>query len=40
MFYNRGNDRPGLIRNGVDANWDEEFAVYRPLQGEGLVSLG
>ena len=40
MFYNVHNDRPGVIRNGSDADWDNRYEVYRPLKGNRPVTLG
>jgi len=40
VFHNRHSDRPGVLANGVDRKWDEQFDVYRTAGNGAIISLG
>jgi hypothetical protein len=40
LTHNAQNERPILVRNGVEHDWSEHFALYKPSDGNAPISLG
>ncbi len=40
LTHNAQNERPILVRNGVEHDWSEHFNLYEPLDGNAPISLG
>jgi hypothetical protein len=40
LTYNPTDDRPRLVRNGVEHHWSQQLALYQPTTGNTPITLG
>ncbi|NEN96041.1 MAG: hypothetical protein F6K50_11030 [Moorea sp. SIO3I7] len=40
LTYNPKNDLPSLTRNGIKHDWSKHLDLYKPVNGNGPISLG